>query len=523
MFSLAFVRWNHPGEESEPAATVRAECPELTVLDIRLSHEESRDPLPALAQRIPRNPPPDAAFVYGMEKAFPDFLSYRDDDRPPVLTALNLQRDAFPKAIPFPLVFWLPDHALGLIARGAPDFWSFRSGVFEFELPPEAQVTILQRGAEATTSQGAVPAAEARQRVNELSALWEDLSSRTEISPRERETMAEAAEQVAQLLLQLGRGSSSDEWADRAIAFFLPDTDHPRARPRFLFRAARLLANKQTGDRAENLKTAIAYYREALKVYTREDFPVQWATTQNNLGAAYSDLPTGDRAQNLKNAIACYDEALNVYTPDNFPSDWAMTQNNLGNAYAQLPAGDRAENLKNAIACYKQALKARARDDFPVQWATIQNNLGNAYQEIRAGDRAQNLQNAIACYKEALRVYTRDDFPVQWALTQNNLGIAYQRFPTGDRAENLENAIACFKEALTVRTRDDFPLDWAMTQNNLGTAYADFPPGDRPQNLKNAIGCYGEALTVYTEDAFPHEHTLVAENLSRAIAELESV
>jgi len=32
----------------------------------------------------------------------------------------------------------------------------------------------------------------------------------------------------------------------------------------------------------------------------------EWAMTQNNLGAVYSDLPTGDRAENVLHAIACY-------------------------------------------------------------------------------------------------------------------------------------------------------------------------------------------------------------------------
>src|SRR5207245_10970210 len=87
-------------------------------------------------------------------------------------------------------------------------------------------------------------------------------------------------------------------------------------------------------------------YPTALEVRTREAFPGDWAATQNNLGAAYSDLPAGDRQANLERAIACYEAALEVRTPEAFPVDWATTQNNLGTAYGHLPAVDCRDNLE---------------------------------------------------------------------------------------------------------------------------------------------------------------------------------
>lgn len=49
------------------------------------------------------------------------------------LAELNLGRDFFPVDVPHPLLIWLPDEALTVVARFAPDFWAWRSGVFEFE------------------------------------------------------------------------------------------------------------------------------------------------------------------------------------------------------------------------------------------------------------------------------------------------------------------------------------------------------------------------------------------------------
>ena len=42
-------------------------------------------------------------------------------------------------------------------------------------------------------------------------------------------------------------------------------------------------------DEPEILAQAVAAYREALTVRTRESLPQDWATTQNNLGAALEE------------------------------------------------------------------------------------------------------------------------------------------------------------------------------------------------------------------------------------------
>ena len=120
-----------------------------------------------------------------------------------------------------------------------------------------------------------------------------------------------------------------------------------------------------------------------MRVYTEADFPTAWATTQNNLGNAYADLPAEDGDQSSRRAIACYEAALRVWTEADFPTKWATTQNNLGAAYAVLPTGDRDQNLRRAIACYEAALRVYTEADFPTKWAMIQNNLSTAQDCLR--------------------------------------------------------------------------------------------------------------------------------------------
>ncbi|MFN6525537.1 CHAT domain-containing tetratricopeptide repeat protein [Nostoc sp. ChiSLP03a] len=270
------------------------------------------------------------------------------------------------------------------------------------------------------------------------------------------------------------------------------------------------------GERADNIESAIAAYSAALEVRTRSAFPQEWASTQNNLGNAYGERIFGERAENIEMAIAAFSAALEVYTCSAFPQQWASTQNNLGIAYSDRILGERAENIEKAIAAYSAALKVRTRSAFPVDWASTQNNLGTAYSDRILGERAENIEKAIAAYSAALEVRTRNAFPQQWASTQNNLGTAYSDRILGERAENIEKAIAAYSAALEVRTRSAFPVDWASTQNNLGSAYRNRILGERSENIEKAIAAFSAALKVLTRNAFPVDWASTQNNLGNA-------
>jgi tetratricopeptide (TPR) repeat protein len=303
--------------------------------------------------------------------------------------------------------------------------------------------------------------------------------------------------------------ASKDTEVLMACAFHLEQggllADQPEKYAALAGRLGNLFAELPYANRSDNLKRAIRHYEAALRIYTEQNFPVEWAKVQHNLGTAYWRLPTGDRGANLQQAIAHFEAALRVCTERDFPVGWARTQHGLGNAYANLPTGDRRQNLARAIGYYEAALRVRTDRDFPADWAATQHNLGAAYVKLPTGDRAANLARAIAHFEAALRVYTEQDFPENWAGTQNNLGNAYAALPTGDRGANLAQAIAYFEAALRIYTERNFPVDWARTQHNLGNAYAALPTGDRGANLAQAIAHFEAALRVYTEKNFPED------------------
>ena len=270
------------------------------------------------------------------------------------------------------------------------------------------------------------------------------------------------------------------------------------------------------GDRASNLTQAIVCFQEALRFRTPETAPLEYAATQHNLGNAHYNLPIGDRGANLSQAITCYRQALRFRTPEIAPFDYASTQNNLGATYSDLPIGDRASNLTQAIICFQEALRFRTPETAPLEYAAIQNNLGNAYLELPTGDRGANVAQATACYQEALRFWTAETTPFDYAMAQNNLGLAYKKLPMGDRGINLSQAIACYQQALRFWTPETAPLEYAATQHNLGNAYLDLPIGDRGTNAAQAIACYQQALRFWTAETAPFDYASAQHNLGNA-------
>lgn len=140
---------------------------------------------------------------------------------------------------------------------------------------------------------------------------------------------------------------------------------------------------------SDMLKQAVAAYRAALKLRTREQAPLIWASVQTKLGDALKALAkqrteTDTGIKFLYQAVAAYRAALEVRTREREPHDWSTTQNNLGGALLAL--GQRrgvVKYIEQAVAAYRAALKVRTREQTPFHWKSTRNNLNRALVLLR--------------------------------------------------------------------------------------------------------------------------------------------
>ena len=83
-------------------------------------------------------------------------------------------------------------------------------------------------------------------------------------------------------------------------------------------------------NKSRNCKRAIEAYEAALIVYTLDQFPLQYATTKNNIAGAYTTLAEIEEAKsNAENAVQCYKDAQSVFSNEQYPEYYEMIEDSI--------------------------------------------------------------------------------------------------------------------------------------------------------------------------------------------------
>jgi CHAT domain-containing protein len=275
-------------------------------------------------------------------------------------------------------------------------------------------------------------------------------------------------------------------------------------------------ADRELGEKQDNIEISINYYLLVLEVYSRHKFPYEWARTKSNLASTYANRILGNRSENIELAIQYYKAALEVRTRKNVPHDWAKTKSNLANIYANRILGNKLKNVELAIQSYKDVLKVISRKDASKQWAIIQYNLANAYKKREKGKKANNIELAIKHYRLSIEIYTRESFPMKWAMAFENLATSYGDRIIGDTATNIEIFIEYLLIIMEVCTYEDHPFKWAQVQNNLVSAYTTRILGNAAENIELSLQHARLALKVRTAEKHPKEWAATQNNVANA-------
>jgi hypothetical protein len=141
-FALYFVECNVPVFRRKVAEAVRARV-ERTVVDVDLSDVDRSEERPTvdyvLEQRLANVPDDAVVFVWGLDTLLPATTGDEAVTRH-TLNEVNWRRGAWAR-LARPLVVWLPEYAIRVLARNAPDFFDWNSGAFVFE-PPDSTPSV---------------------------------------------------------------------------------------------------------------------------------------------------------------------------------------------------------------------------------------------------------------------------------------------------------------------------------------------------------------------------------------------
>ena len=334
-FVLGFVKCNHPLQQKELRREFLAGLGNKRVLEVELDK-----PLVSLLDELTAhwdpNSPPDVVCVYGLEKSINEL-----QEASPVLGRLNNDRDLLRRSVPVPLLIWLPDFALDFIARGAPDFWAWRSGVYEFATE---RLLWEQEGFGAIAPDplilASLNAGDKNREIARLEELLRTASSLQKQGGREKKLVAGLLFQLGVLYAQLGEQDIAMDYYQRCrkIGVELGDS---RIVGRSLHEIARV--KQFQGDYGE----ATLLYQQSLDIAEESDDKINIASTLHNLGL-------------LKQSQGFLEEAAQLYQQS--LSIKKTLDNNYGMANSLQQLGvlqHELGNLENAEHLYQQSLKIR--------------------------------------------------------------------------------------------------------------------------------------------------------------------
>ena len=204
-FTLFFARCNLPAQRDDLIARVGLHLGTPHHL-VRIDLSRDENPMVRLLTEGATSPPPSSLHLCGLEHQLP-----QDDPHPPVLGRLNLAREHL-RNLPCPVIIWLRDEALTRVAQGAPDFWAWRSDVFEFLPEPTWAEQVYRQPRGGTLAWGELPPAQKSHRILTLEGLLADYRELGD-SPAERNIRAD-------LLLELGKLYTRSYRMDAAASHF---------------------------------------------------------------------------------------------------------------------------------------------------------------------------------------------------------------------------------------------------------------------------------------------------------------
>ncbi|MEG4015178.1 MULTISPECIES: tetratricopeptide repeat protein [unclassified Microcoleus] len=455
------------------------------------------------------------------------------------------------------LLLWVSRPWLSSIEQSAPEFWQWRTGVFEFEGEPTPAKQDFGRSEDFGNSenlgnlrdngdsgdqllrspeseQSSIPDSASFPAPDAKSVELADLVLAT-ASEDELEAEGDAASednflplqtlQYIELLqehqccseaLALAYHSLGNYYRDRILG--------GESSPQNLTIAIRAIeqviayleldaGSQQNQPPTEECARLIAQLTQNLTQYAEESNSLPpMDDLINDLGTFYwmlsrdrtDGVEVPDPVSCLERSIALYIEGLNRTDAESTPQTRVRLNKNLGIALADLARyQDKTQNLQQAVAAYQQALLDLDPATEPQQCAAAQNNLATAYWHLaQDGEPIVYLKSAIAAYTQALSCYSPEREPLNYAGVQNNLGTACWNLAQHEPSELLlVRAIEAYREALKYRTRELVPAAAAATYNNLATAYWHLAnqfqqKQARIDSLQQAITAYEAALDI---------------------------
>lgn len=282
-----------------------------------------------------------------------------------------------------------------------------------------------------------------------------------------------------------------------------PRASRPHEHAVLAYRLGLAYAESPTGNPAENLRRALAYYDVAAAIFDPRFEPVQHARVLNAAGAAHRGL--GDR----RKAADLFEKAVTLFAEGGTENERAAAYNNLGLCRTEMGQPDAGvEAFNEAIKLFDTYTDEGKRG--------VMSTLHNRGQAHTALGTEAGLEAALSDFEEARGMIDPEENPLHYGMVEHSVGVtcsALAKESADGRSAFLQEAIRAFNNSLQVFTRTAFPFYYALVKHNQGLAHEAL---GGTANLRRALACFEDALAVF-------DTRLHADAWKQAYASLERV
>jgi tetratricopeptide (TPR) repeat protein len=345
------------------------------------------------------------------------------------------------REFPFPTVLWVTPKILKQLGTKAPDFWSWRGGVFQFGAPPPINVDGYFN----------LSLLKADKRPNDL-PLDELLESISQLEKQNK--VSPALANLFDLVGQICASSIIVNDSEMAITYFNQAITIQKA---LNLRLNAIGTSQRLADlyyKLGQLQEAENLYRECLDAKDKLDDRLEFPSLWNSLGYITLNRGGWDEAE------ALFQKSLSAYTELNDLSEMANSLSWLANIASRRGDWDEAEVL------HQRSLKLSTK---------LNDVLGIASSYGCLGDIARNKgdwDGAEDTYQQSLKLFTQSGSLPGIAMILCVLGDVATHKGNWDEAEEL------YQKALKLRTelgdRSEIAIIWGcLGENELGRGNLD--------------------------------------------------
>jgi tetratricopeptide (TPR) repeat protein len=400
-------------------------------------------------------------FVKGLENAIGLFGDY-----PPVLQDLNFVRDAWIESVPHPVIFCLPSYAINRIIKFAPDFWSWKSGIFRFlssqEREDEASIYALHAQKIITSASKL----ERKERINFLEMLAQEFDPLQ--THRNKDDLRIAAKALIELcLVHMASGEyfKAQSALKNASQIFDKPEWKPETRRDLALRILYLTFLGHVCSQVGNFAKAEQILQMAIGLNDSIDSDLK-GTTFFYLGR----LKT--KQGEVEKAIALFQKSLAIKQRLGNKHDEASNLNNLGYLKANQGATD------DAIVLYQQALDIAECIGNAQGQAEILHNLGS----LKANQG--NMEAAMALFQKSLEIAKHIGNTRGQAATLHEIGRLKKKQSLSDKAINF------YQQSLAITKCNGDAQAQAATLHELGRLKSN------QGEIEQAIALYQQSLDI---------------------------